>query len=127
MTPAPPDGPALLVVGNVFFSARLRDMLKHLDIVSVTARTPNDIEATLEASMPAVVIIELATPTIDAVELVRRIKSDDRTRAVPVIAFGGHLDVEQLEAAAQAGADRAVTNGQISSGLPAILSGLGVH
>lgn len=117
---------ALLVVGDVFFSSRLRDTLKHLGIGAVSARTDAEVEAKLGEAHPSLVIVDLTIRSLDAGALVRRLKSAPATRPIPVVAFAGHMEVERLRAASEAGADSVVTNGQISAGLPAIVASLGV-
>jgi CheY-like chemotaxis protein len=118
---------ALLVVGDIFFSSRLRDTLKHLGFGATSARSDAEVEAVLGQGLPALVIVDLTIRSLDAAELVRRLKaSDSATRSVPLIAFAGHLEVERLGAAARAGADLVVTNGQISGNLPGLVASLGV-
>ncbi len=119
---------ALLVVGDVFFSSRLRDTLKHLGFGAATARSEAEVEAALEAgAMPSLIIIDLTMRTLDASGLVARLKgTETAARGVPVIAFAGHLEVERLAAAARAGADLVVTNGQVSSNLPGLVATLGL-
>lgn len=118
---------ALLVVGDIFFSSRLRDTLKHLGFGATSARSEAEVEVVLGQGLPALVIVDLTIRSLDAAELVRRLKaSDSTTRSVPLIAFAGHLEVERLGAAARAGADLVVTNGQISGNLPGLVSSLGV-
>jgi CheY-like chemotaxis protein len=118
---------ALLVAGDVFFTAKLRDTLKHLGIAARSVRTDADLEAALAASKPRLIIVDLAAQGLDAVAAVRRMKSEGgATGAIPMIAFAGHVAAERLAAASAAGADRVVTNGQISSNLPGLLADLGV-
>lgn len=121
-----PGGKALLVVANVFFSSRLRDTLKHLGIGAVSARSEGEIDAVLDAGTPSLVIADLSIATLDPAALIRRLKAGDATRRVPIIAFAGHLEGERFDSASLAGADRVVTNGQISADLPGILTSLGV-
>jgi CheY-like chemotaxis protein len=117
---------ALLVVGNIFFSSRLRDTLKHLGIGAVSARSDSEIEAAIGAERPSLVIVDLTINTLDPTALVERLKSAEATRAVPIVAFAGHAEVERLEGASRAGADVVVTNGQISANLPGIVAALGL-
>jgi len=122
----PPPAEALLVVGDVFFSAKLRDTLKHLGMGAKSARTEAEVASVLGAGLPRLVIIDLTIKTLAAPALVTRLKADDATRNVPIIAFAGHVFTEALGAAAEAGADRVVTNGQIAGNLPAIIADLGL-
>ena len=117
---------ALLVVGDVFFSSRLRDTLKHLGIGAASARSDAEVETKLGEAPPSLVIVDLTIRSLDAGALVRRLKAAPATRSIPVIAFAGHVEVERLKAASAAGAECVVTNGQISAGLPGLVASLGV-
>jgi len=118
---------ALLIAGDVFFTAKLRDTLKHLGIGARSARTDAEVDAALAEAPPQLIIVDLGARGLDAVAAVQRIKgSADAAGAIPMIAFAGHVAVDRLTAAQAAGADRVVTNGQISSNLPGILADLGV-
>jgi two-component system cell cycle response regulator DivK len=121
-----PAPEALLVVGDVFFSAKLRDTLKHLGMGAKSARTDAEVAGVLGAMQPRLVIVDLTIKTLSAAALIARMKGEDATRSVPVIAFAGHVFTEALGAAAEAGADRVVTNGQIAGNLPGIVADLGL-
>lgn len=123
---ANPTPEALLVVGDVFFSAQLRDTLKRLGMGAKSARTEAEVASVIAAGRPRLVIVDLTIKSLAAPELVARLKADEATRSVPVIAFAGHVFTEALGAAAAAGADRVVTNGQIAGNLPAIIADLGL-
>jgi two-component system cell cycle response regulator DivK len=42
------------------------------------------------ALLPDVILMDLSLPVIDGWEATRRLKSDERTRAIPVVALTGH-------------------------------------
>jgi two-component system cell cycle response regulator DivK len=42
------------------------------------------------ALLPDVILMDLSLPIIDGWEATRRLKGDDRTRAIPVVALTGH-------------------------------------
>lgn len=69
----------------------------------------NGLEGVAQATglLPALVLMDLAMPVLDGWEATRRLKSDPRTRAIPVIAltaFGNESELAQraLEAGCQA-------------------------
>jgi CheY-like chemotaxis protein len=126
MGPAGVSGsPALLVVGDVFFSAKLRDTLKHLGIPARSARTEAEVANEIGSGPLRLVIVDLTVKTLDATALIARLKDKTAaTRDVPLIAFAGHVATEALAAAADAGADRVVTNGQIAGNLPGLIADL---
>jgi CheY-like chemotaxis protein len=56
--------------------------------------------------LPALILTDIAVPGIDGIELCRRLRSDDRTRHVPVLAITGYGDRSYPDRAIEAGADR---------------------
>jgi CheY-like chemotaxis protein len=66
------------------------------------------IEKTLEL-MPDIILMDLALPKMDGWEATRRLKMDDRTRHIPIVALTGHALAGHAEGARQAGCDAFVT------------------
>lgn len=58
---------------------------------------------------PDLVLMDLALPGMDGWEATRRLKEDERTRHVPVIAVTGHALAGHAEAARRAGCDGFIT------------------
>jgi CheY-like chemotaxis protein len=54
---------------------------------------------------PDIIVLDLAMPALDGLEVCRRLKADARTRAVPVIALTGHVFKEWEQASRAAGCD----------------------
>src|SRR2546423_185693 len=57
------------------------------------------------ASPPDLILTDIAVPGIDGIELCRRLRADDRTRGVPVLAITGYGDRQYPDRALGAGAD----------------------
>lgn len=66
------------------------------------------IEKALEL-MPDIILMDLALPKMDGWEATRRLKSDERTKHIPVVALTGHALPGHSEGARQAGCDSFVT------------------
>ena len=60
------------------------------------------------ALLPHCVVIDLALPGLDGWEVVRRLRADPRTHAIPVIAVSGHTLESHTRAAQEAGCDEFV-------------------
>lgn len=58
---------------------------------------------------PDVILMDLALPRMDGWEATRRLKTDDRTRNIPVVALTGHALAGHAEGARLAGCDVFVT------------------
>jgi two-component system cell cycle response regulator DivK len=75
------------------------------------AEATNGIEAidkTIEL-MPDIILMDLALPRMDGWEATRRLKLDERTRHIPIVALTGHALAGHAEGARQAGCDSFVT------------------
>jgi two-component system, cell cycle response regulator DivK len=75
------------------------------------AEATNGVEAIAQAQelMPDIILMDLALPKMDGWEATRRLKSDDRTRNIPIVALTGHALAGHAEGARQAGCDAFVT------------------
>ena len=63
------------------------------------------LEKALQSS-PNLILTDIAVPGIDGIELCKRLRSDARTRAIPVLAITGYGDRHYPDRARIAGADR---------------------
>ena len=59
--------------------------------------------------VPNVVLMDLSLPGIDGVEATRRIRANERTKHVPIIALTGHAQNEHADSAKAAGCDAFLT------------------
>jgi CheY-like chemotaxis protein len=66
------------------------------------------IEKTIEL-MPDIILMDLALPRMDGWEATRRLKLDERTKHIPIVALTGHALAGHAEGARQAGCDSFVT------------------
>ena len=71
----------------------------------------NGIEALQSAldRTPDIILMDLSLPVMDGWEATRRLKADDRTAAIPVVALTGHALAGISEGAKRAGCDAFVT------------------
>jgi two-component system cell cycle response regulator DivK len=79
--------------------------------------------------MPDIILMDLALPKMDGWEATRRLKSDARTKHIPIVALTGHALAGHAEGARQAGCDSFVTKPCLPDALVAeiqrMLSGSG--
>lgn len=54
------------------------------------------------------ILTDIAVPGIDGIELCRRLRADERTRLIPVIAVTGYADRRYPDRAMEAGADHVI-------------------
>jgi len=75
------------------------------------AEAANGIEAVEKTQelLPDIVLMDLALPRMDGWEATRRLKTDARTRHIPIVALTGHALAGHADGAREAGCDAFVT------------------
>jgi DNA-binding response OmpR family regulator len=100
----PPDAPLVLVVDD---DRHIREALERtLTLEGFGVRTAADGADALEAvtaEPPAIVVLDVAMPRVDGVEVARRLRADGND--VPVLMLSARDEVEDRVAGLQAGAD----------------------
>jgi CheY-like chemotaxis protein len=61
------------------------------------------------ATLPDLVLMDLSLPGMDGWEATRRLKSDERTQRIPVVALTGHALAGHSKGAKEAGCDAFIT------------------
>jgi CheY-like chemotaxis protein len=105
-SPAEGDKPLVLVVDDY---QDAREMYaEYLEFSGFrVAEATNGAEALDKAFelRPDIILMDLSLPVIDGWEATRRLKGDDRTRAIPVVALTGHSLNDQPGGVASVGCD----------------------
>jgi two-component system, cell cycle response regulator DivK len=75
------------------------------------AEATNGLEALEQARTlrPDIILMDLALPKMDGWEATKRLKADEQTRSIPVVALTGHALAGHAEGAREAGCDAFVT------------------
>ena len=104
---------------DLFFAVRIGDVSRASGAQAVFVA---DSHALAEAitTWPALVLIDLSAAA-GWHEVVRHAKTQPENRAVPIIAFGSHVDTAALQAARAAGCDHAWARSRFMAELPALV------
>lgn len=110
-------------VSDLMFTSKIAETARHL---GVSVGFAGNQEALLRkvAQPPAMIMLDLNLKPLDAVALIRDLKSNPDLANVPITAFVNHECTDLIEGARQAGCDTVLTRGAFSSGLPEILGNL---
>jgi CheY-like chemotaxis protein len=73
------------------------------------ARNGNEAVEQAFAHTPDLILMDLSLPGMDGWEATRRLKADERTRHIPIVALTGHALAGASEGAKRAGCDSFVT------------------
>lgn len=60
-------------------------------------------------SLPDLIVTDIAVPGLDGIELCRRLRADQRTRGIPLLAITGYEDRHYVDRAKLAGANHVLT------------------
>lgn len=87
-----------------------------------TAGDADQAMATIAASRPALILMDLQLPGIDGLELTRRLKADPATRDIKIIAVTAYAMKGDQEKALAAGCDGYVTKPIDTRALPTLIA-----
>ncbi len=95
----------LLVEDDVDTREMYSEFMTYCGLHVVPARDGRDALQLVKQGVPDVVVTDLAMPVMDGFELARRLRTDQTTCEVPVIAVSGQAAAGLAERAAAAGCD----------------------
>lgn len=112
----------LIAVDDLLFASKIRTTAKLAGAELAFARTPGDILAQARAVRPRLVIFDLNSPKIDAIQTVQALRQDPALAAIPTMGFVSHVDTRTILAAREAGVDEVMARSAFAANLDKILS-----
>lgn len=112
------------MLDDLFFMVKIVDAAKRAGLETVVAEDESKVFE-LAREIPALIIVDLNTKAVAAVELIRKLKAHPETQAITLLAFVSHVQVELKQQAQEAGADKVLPRSTFSTSLPAILEAAG--
>jgi CheY-like chemotaxis protein len=103
-------GPLVLIVDDVQDNRTIYVLFLKFSGYRI-AEAENGAEALEKARtlLPDVIVMDLSLPVMDGWEATRRLRSDPRTKKIPIVALTGHALPEHAQAAREAGCDLVIT------------------
>ncbi len=114
-------GRVLAIIDDLFFVAKMQQTAKQVGAELRLVRAADFHPESLRGETPALLICDLNATSANVVELIRQVKADEELKAVPVLAFLSHVQVDLQRAAQQAGADQVLPRSKFSANLAEIL------
>jgi PleD family two-component response regulator len=105
----------LVAVSDVFFYTKLRDALKPQGYQLEKARTQDEVAEKAGMLRPAAIVLNINDESLDAFKALEALKSDDRSKTIPVLAFANHEEVDNWRRAQQLGVTKIVSRNEFSS------------
>ena len=104
------ESPLILVVDDYQDAREMyAEYLQFSGFRVAEARNGNEAVAQAFSLRPDLILMDLSLPGMDGWEATRVLKSDDRTKHIPVVALTGHALAGASEGARKAGCDSFVT------------------
>ncbi|HZG54784.1 MAG TPA: hypothetical protein VEZ40_21955 [Pyrinomonadaceae bacterium] len=113
----------LVAVDDLFFAAKIRATAEHLGVEAMFPRSLDALDAAAREGAPALVIVDLHLQRYDPFAVARLLKADEALRAMPLVGFFSHVQVELQRRASSAGFDRVLPRSAFTTRLPEILQG----
>jgi PleD family two-component response regulator len=113
----------LAAVGDLLFASKIRGTAEQLNVTAEFARTADSLFDAAKTEVPSLIILDLHHERLDPFALVERLKGDEQLRAVPVVGFFSHVQVELQRRAKEAGMDHVLPRSAFTQRLPDILKG----
>lgn len=95
----------LLVEDDVFVSDIYQTKLTHDGFAVVAARNGLEAIKILETEVPDLILLDIIMPYVDGMEVLKKIKGDDRLKKIPVILLTNLSEKEKIDKALEIGAD----------------------
>ena len=102
----PPKKPLVLVVDDFADNREMySEYLSFSGYDVIEARNGKEAVEAAQARLPDIIIMDLSLPVMDGWEATRRLKADERTKKIPVVALTGHALAGHSKGAGDAGCD----------------------
>jgi CheY-like chemotaxis protein len=109
-TPETPEAPLVLVVDDMPDGREIcAEYLSYRGYRVATAADGHEALAKAQELLPAVILMDLSLPGIDGWEVTRRLRRDERTRRLAIVALTAHALPSARDEAIAAGCDAVVT------------------
>jgi len=110
----------LAVIDDLMFTVKIADTAKRTGLGVDFVKAEQDVFAKLPEN-PLVIILDLNTNTVDPIQLIQRLKADERSRGISIVGYVSHVQGELKQRAHEAGCDMVMARSAFSQNLPVIL------
>ncbi|MEK7351109.1 MAG: histidine kinase [Nitrospirota bacterium] len=107
----------LVAVTDIFFYTKVRDALMAKGYKIERARTQQDIAEKALATTPSAFILNMNDERLDAFQALETLKADTGMKALPILAFANHEEVDTFNRARALGVTKIVSRNEFSSRL----------
>lgn len=94
----------LIIEDDLFISKTISDKLKKNGLEVSSAKDAREAEQVLEKNTPDLILLDIILPQVNGIELLKRLKSDPKTKSIPVVVFSNLGSKEEVQEAMDLGA-----------------------
>ncbi len=105
----------LVAVNDIFFYAKLRDVLRAGGYTIERARSQDEVQAKAQALRPAALVLNMNDPGLYGLQALAQLKAGSQLPSLPVLAFANHEEVETWQKAKELGVTKIVSRNEFSS------------
>ena len=110
----------LAVVEDLFFTVKINEAAKRAGLG--IAFVKSEFDALEQArQQPALIIVDINFQGVDPLNLIRKLKADNKTKRINLIGYLSHIQAELKQSAQEAGCDMVMPRSAFSQNLPQIL------
>jgi CheY-like chemotaxis protein len=114
-------GAIIVVVEEMFFAAKIRATGEALNVPLRFVKKGEDVISAAREENASLVIFDLHNARVDAFELARELKADERFQKTRLLGFFSHVQTELLQKARDAGFAEVMPRSAFTKRLPEIL------
>jgi PleD family two-component response regulator len=111
----------LVAVTDIFFYTKVRDALMSKGYKIERARTQQDIAEKASAVNPSAFILNMNDERLDAFHALETLKADTGMKAIPILAFANHEEVDTFNRARAMGVTKIVSRNEFSARLKELI------
>ncbi len=105
----------LVAVTDIFFYTKVRDALQPSGYQLERARAQADIADKTSATLPTAVILNMNDDTLNAFQALETLKTNPRSKDIPILAFANHEEVDTWNRAKSMGVTKIVSRNEFSA------------
>jgi CheY-like chemotaxis protein len=110
----------LAVLEDLFFTVKINESAKRAGMGITFVKSEHDVLEQAKHN-PALIILDLNFHGLDPLSLIRKLKSDEHTKGINVLAYVSHVQGELKQQAQEAGCNMVLARSAFSQNLPQIL------
>jgi PleD family two-component response regulator len=105
----------LVAVTDIFFYTKVRDALRPMGYVLERIRNQDEVADKAASVSPAALIVNMNDLAVDAYKALETIRANPALRALPILAFANHEEVDTWRRAKELGVTKVVSRNEFSS------------